>query len=1231
MFASILRFELAFHARQPFVYVVSAVLFLLSFGATVSDNISIGGVVSNININSPYNVVLVLSSISFLIALIASVVYAASPVLRDHDHRVAELFLTTRVSKFDYLFGRFCGAMVYCLLIYFAALFGVFVGEFMPWIDPERLGPLRLDAYWFATWTIAIPNILMVGTLAFLVASLTRSRISSFAVLVLLVAINAVVASLVDPQRIQTLALLDPFGQVALAEQTRYWTPFEMNEQLVQLNGTLLWNRLIALLIVLLCSVAVFRFFPFSLDFATPFDKWRALFKRLRPLRSVLDFPFLNLGGSEPDVTMGTQPADVDATFNLDMAGSKPASRLTKSAVQRHDMRGQVAQFVSLFRIEFYNIVIGKAFLVMMMLGVLQLVLNAIFSLSSIFGTEVYPTTSAMLLLINGGFTIPLVVVLIFYSSELLGRERQMGVAEMLDAMPQPNWVVIAAKLLGLMAILAIMLLGVMTAAIVVQLFKGYYDLNLTQYLFGLFSFFQIPIWFTCVLAVFTQVVTGNRYLGMFVVVLYFIGSLVLPQLGFNHNLYLFSTPAVPYSIFTGFGPNLSAFLWFSLYWGLFCLLLLVAIQLLWQRGTENSGRFRWRVIEPRLTRPLLVSASCLLIAFLGTCRWIYYNTNELNRQQSGLDVEENLANYEKAYKQYEDLPFPDIVDLYAEVDIYPERQETEVAGRYRLQNNFDEPIEQLHFTVAPGLDLVSLEVPAASLSHADADLGYYIYELQQAMAPGEAFDVTFEVDWLTPGFVNNAPNTRLLSSGTFFNNTEVFPLPGYAKGAELLDNNRRRRFDLPPAERAAAIDDERYWDQGFGTIRTRANYEAIVSTSLDQMAVTPGYLEREWEENGRRYFHYKMDQPIWPFVSYLSADYERKADTWNDVDIEVYYKHGYNVDRMIEASKKSLQYFSDNFSPYQYRQYRIFEFPIQRGVFAQSFPNTIPFSEAIGFVADIRDPKDIDYVFYVTAHELAHQWWAHQVIGANVQGSAVLTETLSQYSALMVMEQEYGPAHMQRFLKYELDNYLNNRGSEVLEEMPLYLVESQGYIHYRKGSLVLYALKDYLGEETVNRVLRDFIAEWGFQGPPYPTTRDLIASFRAAAGPEYQTVITDLFEKIVIFDLRAEDSHYIELEDGRYQVTINTAASKFEADGEGEETEVDMDALIDIAVLGEEDEETGVPAVLHIAKQRVDQSQQTFVVEVDQEPVSVGIDPFNKLIDRNPDDNVQPVELEAP
>ena len=79
-----------------------------------------------------------------------------------------------------------------------------------------------------------------------------------------------------------------------------------------------------------------------------------------------------------------------------------------------------------------------------------------------------------------------------------------------------------------------------------------------------------------------------------------------------------------------------------------------------------------------------------------------------------------------------------------------------------------------------------------------------------------------------------------------------------------------------------------------------------------------------------------------------------------------------------------------------------------------------------------------IDYVTYVTAHELGHQYWAHQIISADMQGGTILVETMAQYSALMVMKHLYGEDKIRRFLKFELDNYLRSRGGEVVEELPL-------------------------------------------------------------------------------------------------------------------------------------------------------------------------------------------------
>ncbi|MGA6168623.1 M1 family aminopeptidase, partial [Amycolatopsis magusensis] len=374
------------------------------------------------------------------------------------------------------------------------------------------------------------------------------------------------------------------------------------------------------------------------------------------------------------------------------------------------------------------------------------------------------------------------------------------------------------------------------------------------------------------------------------------------------------------------------------------------------------------------------------------------------------------------------------------------------------------------------------------------------------------------------------------------FFNSSVFPHFGYDAGRELLDRNERRKRGLGEVPRMAKLEDASARQRNYIVGDADwIDFKTSICTAPDQIALSPGYLVREYQKDGRKCFDYAMDRPMLPFYSYLSAHWKVKRDTYpGGIAIEVYYdpKHEFNVDRMIAATKKSLDYFQANFTPYQHRQVRIIEFPAYAR-FAQSFANTIPFSESIGFVADLRDPAAVDYVFYVTAHEVAHQWWAHQVIGADAQGSTMLSESLSQYSALMVMEKEYGRAKMRRFLKYELDRYLSERAGERVEELPLYRVENQQYIHYRKGSLAFYRLREELGEDAVNRALKQFALDKGYQQPPYTTSAELLTYLRREAKPDQQALITDLFEKIAFYDNRVLSASSKKRADGKYEVTM--------------------------------------------------------------------------------------------
>ncbi|PIE99252.1 MAG: hypothetical protein CR961_01060 [Polaribacter sp.] len=430
-------------------------------------------------------------------------------------------------------------------------------------------------------------------------------------------------------------------------------------------------------------------------------------------------------------------------------------------------------------------------------------------------------------------------------------------------------------------------------------------------------------------------------------------------------------------------------------------------------------------------------------------------------------------------------------------------------------------------------------------------------------------------------------------------------------------------------------------------------DFEATVSTDEDQIAIAPGYLQKEWKKDGRRYFHYKMDSKILNFYAFNSAKYEVKRDKWNDVNLEIYYHkgHEYNLDRMMKGIKASLDYNTKYFSPYQHKQVRIIEFPRTQGTFAQSFPNTIPFSEGIGFIADIDEKRDngVDYAFAVTVHELAHQWWAHQVIGADVLGATMLSESLAEYVALKVLEHKQGKTQMRKFLKKALDKYLRSRTFERKRENALMYNDGQGYVRYQKGSLIFYALSDYIGEKKLNGALKKYVEKVKFQDAPYTTSIEMVDEIRKVVPDSLQYTIKDMFETVTLYRNRVKTVTSTKLDNGKYKVDIEFEVSKYRNDEKGKTyyDEQKKDSLvykpegkkaivsvpladyIDIGVFGEKKDKDGKTkeTELYFKKHKITQINNKVSIIVDEKPVEVGVDPYNKLIDTDSDNNRKKVK----
>ncbi|MFM7784449.1 MAG: aminopeptidase, partial [Gammaproteobacteria bacterium] len=365
----------------------------------------------------------------------------------------------------------------------------------------------------------------------------------------------------------------------------------------------------------------------------------------------------------------------------------------------------------------------------------------------------------------------------------------------------------------------------------------------------------------------------------------------------------------------------------------------------------------------------------------------------------------------------------PTVTHVNLDVAIYPRERFAVTEGSYTLENRNAEPIRELLLQTPPELRIERLEMPGATLEREYADFGFRVYRLAQALQPGEKQVLRFATRMQERGFPNSGAQTRLVANGSFINNVEIAPVLGVSRDAFLQDRAKRRKYGLPPELRPAALEDDSANARHY--LRPDSDWvtaEIRLSTDADQTPVAPGMTVSDTTADGRRTVLTRTEAPIQNFFSLQSARYAEKSDTWTSprgesVALRVYYhpEHGHNVQRMLDAMKASLGVFSERFSPFQFRQARILEFPAYAS-FAQSFANTVPYSESIGFIQNFRDEdrdEKIDLVTYVTAHEIAHQWWAHQVIGADKQGMTMLSETFAQYSALLVMEKLYGKAQI--------------------------------------------------------------------------------------------------------------------------------------------------------------------------------------------------------------------------
>ncbi len=321
--------------------------------------------------------------------------------------------------------------------------------------------------------------------------------------------------------------------------------------------------------------------------------------------------------------------------------------------------------------------------------------------------------------------------------------------------------------------------------------------------------------------------------------------------------------------------------------------------------------------------------------------------------------------------------------------------------------------------------------------------------------------------------------------------------------------------------------------------------YDISITVPLDYVIGSTGYLteERTNPDSTKTLFFHAED--VHDFAWAASPDYQISERMVDGIKVSFFYKpeHKEDVDRILDYAEFALKYYSSCFGKYHYGHFTMVDTKIGLGGGAMEYPTLITVSPSR------VPPERIRADALVVFHEIAHQWW-YGMVASNEFEEAWLDEGFAVYSERRALEKRFGErANLIDLWGIKLSDLDFARLSYLLDLQTDPIVknswEFRNYLSYRtnvysKASLVLETLRNYLGEEKMNKVLREYFQRYKSK---HPKTLDFIQVVNEVTGED----LTFLFEQLLFgtgvcdYEVTSIESVPLESEDkkGRYRIKV--------------------------------------------------------------------------------------------
>lgn len=1164
MFTGLLKFDWIFFAKKKSFPIL--LFFFLVFGLFTAAGANFP--FAETYKNSPY-VVTYITGIMSLMCIFSVALLTAQSLMREKDAHFDLILYATSIQKKYYLGSRFLVIFGIAILSFALYMIGLLIGHQLFRSHREEFMELHVWNYIQPFLVLVVPNILFCTGVICSIGVLSKNRIAIYISGLFIYFLYWGIAmfsnsplmanaSPISAENMQLMAKIDPFGLSAFFEQTQYWTAAQRNSQLLELKGHFLFNRLAYIGISCLLMFFAYRKFSFVIG---KDKKSRQITKKDNAVSS-RDY--------KPVTTKSN-----GLTYCLASAWS----------FVKIDTRS-IIKSVSL-----WIIILGWAFFFgMEIIGSIEAGRRL---------PERFATSALMINEILKMFPMIGLLVLLFYGSEIFWRSQSARFNALEDSSPVPSGVVLLSKWSTLSIIPMVLISCTILLGIGLQLTFGNEPIDWELY-FSLYYLIGLPLLLSAALIISIQAVCGNKYIGLVVssFVLLFTNTSLGGIIGLKHPLLLYANAFQgTYSEMNGFDLFINAFHIKMMYWSCIAAILVFMAVLLRKKG--------------RALRKLKIGQSVLLI----TCLAGAFFSGGIILKETILPKKEERGNwkqgYEERYKKFNSLLQPTITDIKAAIDLFPEKNSYAVSATYALVNKGDKTIDSILVYADKEIQWKRFSIAGAKQLSADKEYGHYWYRLNKPLEPGQSTSMKFDFTYTASSFNGFKQFNMILKNGSFIRISNFFPRFGYMMDNEIEDPAERKRRNLPESLLVLPLEEKRESPYEYSYI----NLDAVVSTSGDQTAIGIGDLKAQWKKDNRNYFQYKTSAPI-PFrFAVASARYAVQKTTHNGTVIETYYdpRHYQNIGHIIRNAKQSLEYCEQNFGKYPYNVIRFVEISsFTKGFAATAYPTDFFINESFGFQNRIKQDPEKDILNEQVSHELSHSWWGNAAIDPEYrEGCKILTETLAMYTELMLYKKAYGEENILSRVQVHKDIYFGQRAFEG--EEPLFASDPRKtFLSYDKGVVVMYQLEMLLGEDKINKALKNFLQKYAYPNQP-PISSDLIHELYAVSDTSIRNKIDEFFKQIIIHDLQLEKASYHKAKEGGYVLDIAIMAKKYKEDGKGKSKEVLFDDPIELDVYFEDGKNQTI---------NMQQGQTKLKILLDKKPVRIMLDPLMRFMEASREDN---------